>query len=147
MTSYTSGTPTQNRTAPQSIGFLLLDNFTPDELIWECMEQTTCECGCIRFLWAPGWVPFDKNILHEPNLARASRADLTASWHQIVEQYSRLDLSFSRDKLPAIAGAAKVFSGYRKSRYYVGLWRDSFVKDMMWVRNGRLEDTSVPCPV
>lgn len=28
MTSYTSGTQTQNRTAPQSIGFLLLDNFT-----------------------------------------------------------------------------------------------------------------------
>jgi len=28
MTSYTSGTPSQNRTAPQSIGFLLLDNFT-----------------------------------------------------------------------------------------------------------------------
>ncbi|HDS1683915.1 TPA: GlxA family transcriptional regulator [Pseudomonas putida] len=28
MTSYTSGNPTQNRTAPQSIGFLLLDNFT-----------------------------------------------------------------------------------------------------------------------
>ncbi|WP_306578691.1 AraC family transcriptional regulator, partial [Pseudomonas sp.] len=28
MTSYTSGNPTQNRTTPQSIGFLLLDNFT-----------------------------------------------------------------------------------------------------------------------
>ncbi|KAH8883581.1 HET-domain-containing protein, partial [Thozetella sp. PMI_491] len=93
-------------------------HFTRDELIWECMEKTTCECG-----------------------SRASKAELTENWHQIVEQYSRLDLSFSRDRVPAISGAARRMSPYRNSRYFVGMWENSLIKDLMWARKGRLETT------
>ncbi|KAI1850941.1 hypothetical protein JX265_007266 [Neoarthrinium moseri] len=111
-------------------------HFTRDEIIWECMERTTCECGCIRFLWSPGWVPFNKNLLHEPNLSMMSRAELNATWHQIVQEYSRLNLTFSRDRLPAISGAARILSQFQGSAYYAGLWRASFVRDMMWKRHG-----------
>ncbi len=114
-------------------------HFTPDELIWECTEKTTCECNCIRSLWAPGFVPFNKDILYEPNLSKASKAELTVIWHQIIEQYSRLDLSFSRDRLPAISGAAHRFSPYKRCEYYCGLWGNSFVRDLMWARTGVLE--------
>ncbi|KAK6079503.1 hypothetical protein SCUP234_05672 [Seiridium cupressi] len=116
-------------------------HFTPDELIWECMERTTCECGCIRSLWSPGWVPFDKNLLYESKLTVASRADLREIWHQLVQEYSRLDLTFSRDRLPAISGAARRMSPFfRGCDYYAGLWKDNFVRDLMWKRRGPLQE-------
>jgi hypothetical protein len=114
-------------------------HFTNEELIWECMEQTTCECGCIRSLWSPGFVPFNKRLLHEPILSRASKADLRLNWHNIVQEYSRLRLTLVRDRLPAISGAAKRFAAAMGCEYLAGLWRDNLVRDMMWKRTGPLE--------
>ncbi len=121
-------------------------HFTPDELIWECMESTTCECGCIRSLWTPGWVPFNKDLLYEPILAEKSKAELTANWHRIVEQYSRLDLSFSRDRLPAISGAANRISPYKGCEYYCGLWATSFVRRSHVGEEGRPDDVEDGSP-
>jgi hypothetical protein len=109
-------------------------HFTHEELVWECMEKTTCECGCIRSLWSPGHVPFDKDLLYEPLLRRASRQDIKDRWHRLVQEYSRLQLTLSRDKLPAISGAARRFSSYIKGDYLAGLWRDGLVADLLWER-------------
>jgi hypothetical protein len=109
-------------------------HFTTEEIVWECMNQTTCECGCIRSLWSPGHEPFDKDLLHEPALARASRADLRDKWHRIIEEYSRLSLTLERDRLPAVSGAARRFSFYIGGPYLVGVWQANLIKDLMWER-------------
>lgn len=114
-------------------------HFTHEELVWECMEQTTCECGCIRSLWSPGFMPFNKDLLHEPRLRRASKTELRLTWHNIVREYSRLRLTLTRDRLPAISGAAKKFAAVMGCEYLAGLWRDNLIKDLMWRRTGPLE--------
>lgn len=111
-------------------------HFTHEELIWECMEQTTCECGCIRSLWSPGHVPFDKDLLHEPILKRATRQDIKARWRQLAQEYSRLRLTLARDRLPAISGAARRLSPYINGEYLAGLWRVGLVTDLLWERKG-----------
>jgi hypothetical protein len=109
-------------------------HFTTEEIVWECMEQTTCECGCIRSLWSPGHEPFDKDLLHEPALARASRGDLRDKWHRVIEEYSRLNLTLERDRLPAVSGAARRFSAFIGGPYLAGVWQADLLKDLMWER-------------
>lgn len=113
-------------------------HFTDQELIWECMEHVTCECSAIRSLWSPGHVPFEKSILHEPLLARLAARDVQQQWWRLVEEYSRLQLTRERDKLPAIAGAARRVSAYRGGMYLAGLWRDGLLLDLLWQRRGTL---------
>lgn len=111
-------------------------HFTHQELVWECMEQLTCECGCIRSLWSPGHVPFDKDLLYEPVLVRSSTQDVHERWRRLVHEYSRLHLTHNRDKLPAISGAARRFSGFMRKEYLAGLWGDKLLADLLWERVG-----------
>ncbi|KAI9167872.1 hypothetical protein HJFPF1_04012 [Paramyrothecium foliicola] len=109
-------------------------HFTPEELVWECMERTTCECGCIRSLWSPGHVPFDKDLIYDKALSSASRSDLRDRWRRLVEEYSRLELTLDRDRLPAMSGAARRFAAGLGCQYLAGLWRSGLISDLLWER-------------
>jgi hypothetical protein len=64
-------------------------------------------------------------------------------WKNIVKQYSSRSLSFSKDKLPAIAGVAKKFasqycsSSESPGKYIAGLWENRLLNphqgDLLWV--------------
>ncbi|RDW56577.1 hypothetical protein BP6252_14082 [Coleophoma cylindrospora] len=58
-------------------------------------------------------------------------------WHNIINQYSRRELTIEGDKLPALAGLAKRFasSTNRVNQYRAGLWLDDIIRDMCWYRN------------
>lgn len=118
-------------------------HFTDQELVWECMERLTCECGCIRSLWSPGHVPFDKDLLHKAILERSPKQEVKERWRRLVHEYSRLHLTMDRDKLPAISGAAKRFSTYFRGDYLAGLWRDGLLSDLLWEREGSHHSTQI----
>jgi len=55
--------------------------------------------------------------------------------HNIVSEYSRLDLSYAKDKLPAISGIAKQLkstSGPELGDYLAGLWERNIELDLLW---------------
>jgi hypothetical protein len=68
-------------------------------------------------------------------------------WHHIVEQYTLLDLSFHKDRLPAIAGVAKRVGEARGWRYIAGLWLESLRSDLLWTVQGRLNIKPRPTPL
>lgn len=72
-------------------------HFGKDELVWECLEETVCECGGYSLdHWTKGKYDY-------------SLADSAATkWRKIVEEYSTKALSFGSDRLPALSGLAKV---------------------------------------
>jgi hypothetical protein len=98
-------------------------HFTESELIWECRQAHWCEC---RFREAD-WKELRKKELKQPQ---------DQSWHNIVENYSRLDLSFETDRFTALAGIAQRFSLARGLNYLAGLWVESLIHDIMWIREG-----------
>jgi hypothetical protein len=53
-------------------------------------------------------------------------------WLDIVEEYSRRKLTFGKDKLPALAGLARVIANKTQDEYYAGLWRDHILEDLHW---------------
>lgn len=86
----------------------------------------SCVEAFVRFT-GDAWEP-DGLALAEKNSARASRAGL---WHAILEQYSVRQLTFAADRLPALAGYARMYA-QGSDVYLAGLWKSQIIDDLMW---------------
>ncbi|KAK3361113.1 HET domain protein [Lasiosphaeria ovina] len=102
--------------------------FTPMELVLECRQSSGSESG-LR------WIDSANNNNNNNNNNNAIPALL---WRSLVEDFTRLKLTRASDTLPAMAGLAKyllpdgVAESDIGSAYFAGLWRESFLGDMLW---------------
>ncbi|KAF4615880.1 hypothetical protein G7Y89_g15235 [Cudoniella acicularis] len=75
-------------------------------------------------------------------------ASFSHCWYEIVESYTRSNLTFSKDKLIAIAGLVRQIQNATKFEYLAGLWREHLVMDLLWFTaegpGHRLLETSPP---
>ncbi|KAI0966028.1 heterokaryon incompatibility protein-domain-containing protein [Xylaria arbuscula] len=118
-------------------------HFSAQELYWECMEAAACECSYIsgskekesqRLSSVSEYLLRHMlgKISHAIKLSSVSPQVLKDRWHEIVEEYSYLDLTFEKDKFPALSGVAKQMQRVRDARYVAGLWEDNLVEDLLW---------------
>lgn len=106
-------------------------HFGNQELVWECRESTTCQCG-VWYHKDDGQTCPKLNIL--PRNGGKSRL-----WYRVVEDYSPLQLTKESDRLPAIAGIAKRIQCFRSGEdYLAGLWKKSLPEDLLWKRSWSL---------
>lgn len=132
-----------------------LISFSTDELQWTCRTLCACECGCPENCESPRL----ENLQRELDMVRRRRdvncgepmntRNLEISicfdfWCGIVEAYCRRNLSWMRDKLPALSGVAHEFFQTLKKerlanqvsvqplRYLAGLWNIEIHKGLMW---------------
>lgn len=119
-------------------------HFTPQELNWECMTETVCECSGTISVVVEG--PKTHHTIVDMaelgtspkrfySFARLSSIDSTwveRRWRKLVEEYTALELTYEKDIFPAISGLAKEFDRARPSTYLAGLWKSSFLCDMLW---------------
>ncbi|PVH97037.1 HET-domain-containing protein [Periconia macrospinosa] len=63
------------------------------------------------------------------------RSDLGLSvlyrWHHIVKVYSAANLTYTKDKLPALSGVARHLSQEHNFQYLAGIWRDNTVNHQL----------------
>jgi hypothetical protein len=112
-------------------------HFGSTELIWECAEGISCECG---FCNCEGGRATYAGTLHANQIrsgsVRPGRALTFGSdsswWHGIVSSYSALGLTFPGDRLPGIAGLAKHLEHLYQTRYLTGLWMGTLLVDLLW---------------
>ncbi|KAF1988623.1 HET-domain-containing protein [Aulographum hederae CBS 113979] len=104
--------------------------FTEKEVKWHCKTLTQCECS-------PQAAGPD---LHS-NLYETHR-DAYYTWHTYLEAFSRRKLTFTSDKLYAIAGAASKIHTAVGSDYLAGLWKNNLIVDLLWHR-----DRSIGIPI
>lgn len=113
-------------------------HFGPHELSWECMCETTCQCRDQReqqgdtTLLAPDGLSRTKAYFTPAYWNTLTPQALDRCWHQLVEDYTSLDLTFEKDIFPAISGIAKRFQAARPSTYIAGMWENSLLSDMLW---------------
>lgn len=102
-------------------------HFLKGEMMWECKAETFCECGKMT--------PYGKSkTLHE-YLNSGDSVKQAAIWREIVQHYSCLNLTRVSDKLPALSGLAqKLMQALPNKRYLAGLWEDSLLEDLLWVK-------------
>ena len=139
-------------------------HYTPYELVFECDEGFRCECTLTHSGLPVGLVKYKRRyierLLHS-NLKPLSIADYTDSdaflayslqkimdikdrnprmeldWPSVVEEYTRLDLTFASDRLPALYGLAGarervIKTPAHKNQYLFGLWRDNLLPGLLW---------------
>ena len=96
-------------------------HFTQDESVFVCQEATTCECnlsGRPRFV-----------------LPRVVGTDLRAAsriWKNIVEHYTGRQISFCKDRLPALSSLTHLFEE-GSGRYLAGLWESHLPGSLLWL--------------
>ncbi|RDW63478.1 hypothetical protein BP6252_11023 [Coleophoma cylindrospora] len=104
-----------------------LVSFSYDELQWSCRTETTCECGGVA------------GFSHRPSPEKLQPDNMTAEdaflfWCHTVGEYSSRQLTFTKDKLAAVAGIAKMLHSKTGSHYIAGLWEDDLIHGLLWSR-------------
>ena len=106
-----------------------IPHFTRYELVWECMQKVNCECRQDRYAYD----------LHKKDMSEAlgatdwSPGRVNWAWHRAIERYIIKNLTFEKDRLPALSGLAKTFCQMKPSAgYLAGLWKDNLALDLLW---------------
>jgi hypothetical protein len=122
---------TRGWTLQESLLSTRVISFTPNEIRWTCNTRETCECLIRQDTWFQG---NQSAAVDVKSPQQASRY-----WWDTVRKYSTRNLTVKQDKLPAMSGVAEIVQRVTGSAYVAGLWADTLVTDLAWVRN-RLQD-------
>ena len=118
--------------------------FGYNELAWECMTSTACQCESdfrpypvTRYSPREPFHPksaFNLSIISPQPVGQTVEQSL-ALWHHIINAYTGLDLTFPKDKFPALAGlAVEVGKSRPGDQYLAGVWCQTFIPDLLWRR-------------
>ncbi|KAH7360306.1 heterokaryon incompatibility protein-domain-containing protein [Rhexocercosporidium sp. MPI-PUGE-AT-0058] len=114
-------------------------HFIGAQILWGCREKygVPLESGIelqnagLLHQFHPTFSFIAKNVLYPKIQLSASR--LLAHWyHSIIPEFCRRQLSHEDDKLPAIAGIAKVFHQRLAYTYIAGLWLEDIENGLCW---------------
>ncbi len=100
-------------------------DFMEEEVKWHCKSASVCECQDQM------QKPYDFANWARPDM---DKLELFHCWQTLVSTYSGRDLTYSTDRLPALAGVASQFSTLYKSNYVAGLWESEFPQCLAWYR-------------
>jgi hypothetical protein len=125
-------------------------HFGAGELLWECQTLTAHE-SMIKFTSRHTNADLKRmlasrksnktNTLGTGILAKSR--DMHTRWLEIVDAYSRLDLSYESDKFPAISGLALEFQRQTGDEYLAGLWKSDLHRALLW-RPAGVDNISMP---
>lgn len=104
--------------------------WTPQRMYWSCSRCFITEREPSGTLSPPA-VP----LLSQSSFLVASRSgqDLHERWYDLVESFTKRNLTNPDDRFPAISGIAMRYRRCRPSdEYLAGLWRDTFARDLAW---------------
>jgi hypothetical protein len=100
-------------------------HFGSSQISYECLHGFETEDG-----YKTNVSLFNVDELEDTNPAFQYRG--SKRWNDLLGQYSRRNLSWESDKLPALSGLARVFQGRYGDDYIAGLWRSQIIEGMCW---------------
>jgi hypothetical protein len=119
--------------------------FTEEQMIWQCRSRFFAEDGQFTWLGKPGGTQIVKRDLVDildlgpryvgKERKQASPTIRSTKWYELVQKYTRRQLTFAKDKLPALSGLARQIHTHTKARYVAGLWighPSTIITCLMW---------------
>jgi hypothetical protein len=121
-------------------------HFTTAEIVWDCSEYKTCGCG------NPEGSAISESRTELAKLSRFRSKELHCSsqhnvdvgklqfptnraWARIIRRYAPKDITFERDRLPALSSLAAKFQS-RGDTYLAGLWESGLPENLLWYTHG-----------
>ncbi|PSN72530.1 HET-domain-containing protein [Corynespora cassiicola Philippines] len=99
-------------------------HFGNEGVTWQCQKELESQC------LSPISLDFGSPVtsIH----TRGSVVDF--SWKELLWEYTSRELSFFKDRLPAIAAVAEMKQKLhgKEKEYIAGLWKDSLLNDLTW---------------
>lgn len=115
--------------------------YTRKQLFWECTHCRLSEDNFpqIQQVRAYPITDFEYTLGSD---------DIASFWYSgAVQEYTRRKLSFAKDKLVAISALAKATYLNRQQDYIAGIWRDSMILGLQWIRKGEgCKSKTYDCP-
>lgn len=105
-------------------------HFGNHEAIWECRCGRWSGSGINNRMTEirRGATVFDSFYFSDTQ----EKKDCRTLWWKVVEEYSGLDLTKAKDRLPALAALALRMKNYRENdKYYAGLWNTTIHYDLL----------------
>ncbi|KAK1756693.1 heterokaryon incompatibility protein-domain-containing protein [Echria macrotheca] len=79
---------------------------------------------------------FHRDFPDENALVRAAREIRAGSvlqhWRELLQAYSRRELSFPKDRILAMSGIAETYGSVFRDQYLAGLWRFAIDSELLW---------------
>ncbi|KAG4442584.1 hypothetical protein IFR05_001914 [Cadophora sp. M221] len=129
-------------------------HFTSHRIFWECRTAIASEDHPsminLQFLSASerphGADPDRLLVLMELGVRSFmplshTRPRATKLWCRAVQEYTQRNLTYKKDRLPAIYGIAQIIGAVIRDDYVAGIWLCDFARGASWVR-----DRSIPNP-
>ncbi|KAG8672689.1 hypothetical protein FPOAC1_005969 [Fusarium poae] len=108
-------------------------HFSKAEIVWECRSQQAFENGA----------KLECSVGLAYRYARAGD-DLEYYWKALVTDFSKRELTYESDRLPAISSVASHFSTLVHGRYLAGVWEQWLFSDMAWWPSWGVENKLPP---
>ncbi|KAF2648241.1 hypothetical protein K491DRAFT_763197 [Lophiostoma macrostomum CBS 122681] len=130
-------------------------HFTKSEIVFECLRSLNCECGAMKdFIEDPTLAP--RRMLSSSSLEEAmadhvedhapashplkkslspieeARDTLFWTWRQLAAEYSRKNITFKSDMLPALGGLASRWAALDNLTYCAGMWKEDILRSLLW---------------
>jgi hypothetical protein len=106
--------------------------YTEQQMIWECQSfQATEKSPVLREHDDASFRLFSPPSAH-PSLLSDKPVNFS-KWYDMVERYTRRQLSYQTDRLPAIPGLAEALEGTTGiTKYVAGLWDEDLLEGLLW---------------
>jgi hypothetical protein len=108
--------------------------FTPRQLVWQCRGIVLLESTIVPACETHGLMPASKSY--------PSHKDAINAWYNAIWFYSRLELTYTSDKLVAFSAVARCFAGVLQDDYAAGLWKRDLHTLLLWRRT----ENQIPRP-
>ncbi|GAP89901.2 putative protein TOL [Rosellinia necatrix] len=139
-------------------------HFLRQEMVFDCLESTNCECGALFDYSEESTRTMRKSIKHgisterisrfrrgklspdqwiAPSCAQLSDDIFNETWRRLVEGYSRKNITYLSDVLPALSGLAYRWSSITGTDYLCGLWTDGLLPGLMWYAGSKTSSTGI----
>lgn len=127
-------------------------HFTSQQLFWECRKTTACETAddidprerylrpCAHLREALSRINTRSSMESEATLLSTA----VRCWWGFVGSYSNCQLSKEEDMLVAISGIAKEVQRVMNDEYMAGMWKRTFVSDLLWHNSWKRKSNSEP---
>ncbi|KDR84391.1 hypothetical protein GALMADRAFT_711074 [Galerina marginata CBS 339.88] len=103
--------------------------FGRKQMYWECYTHVRYECLSRPFT---DWQLIRGEVEKVSFQLRDTKNDWPDYWLEVVETYSKLNLTFRKDKLPALSGVASEMQKIFRGKYMAGLWLNNIAQEMCW---------------
>lgn len=109
-------------------------HFCSQEVVWECQNARRSES---RFIEQPLGSKDTRTYMHtmyEATPYSKLAKDPRMLWYRTIQEYSRLQLTFEEDKMPALAALTQDMEAMRvDDRFLAGLWEKTLLLDLLWM--------------